>query len=131
MDLILDIANEAYDEQNKAGSKNKLDKPMWREWMRYFKDNQLTSRARKGLIGGQNADSAFNMMNVTGDQSNFITEEQFDILDDPKKTLDQVLEAMKYDSAYEDMLQYLAITGIFNITSGDFKEWYDIKGLLS
>ena len=38
---------------------------------------------------------------------------------------------MKYDSAYEDMLQYLAITGIFNITSGDFKEWYDIKGLLS
>lgn len=131
MDLILDIANEAYDEQNKAGSKKKLDKPMWREWMRYFKDNQLTSRARKGLIGGQNADSAFNMMNVTGDQSNFITEEQFDILDDPKKTLDQVLEAMKYDSAYEDMLQYLAITGIFNITSGDFKEWYDIKGLLS
>ena len=52
-------------------------------------------------------------------------------MDDPKKTLEQVLEAMKYDSAYEDMLQYLAITGIFNITSGDFKEWYDIKGLLS
>jgi hypothetical protein len=67
MDLILDIANEAYDEQNKAGSKKKLDKPMWREWMRYFKDNQLTSRARKGLIGGQNTESAFNLMNVTGD----------------------------------------------------------------
>lgn len=55
-------------------------------------------------------------MNVTGDQSNFVTEEHFDVLDDPKKSLEQVLEAMKYDSAYEDMLQYLSISGIFNIT---------------
>lgn len=40
IDLILDIANEAYDEQQKQpGSKKKLEKPMWREWMRYFKDN--------------------------------------------------------------------------------------------
>lgn len=70
------------------------------------------------------------MMNVTGDQSQFITEEQFDILDDPKKSLDQIIEAMKYDSAYEDMLQYLGISGIFNITQGDFKEWFDIKSLL-
>ena len=70
------------------------------------------------------------MMNVTGDQSQFITEEQFDILDDPKKSLDQIIEAMKYDSAYEVMLQYLGISGIFNITQGDFKEWFDIKTLL-
>ncbi len=62
---------------------------MWREWMRFFKDGQLTSRARKGLIGGQqHPDSAFTLMNVTGDQSNFITEEQFDVLDDPKMSVD-------------------------------------------
>lgn len=52
LDLILDIANEAYDETHKQGSNGKLDKPMWREWMRYFKDNQLASRARKGLLNG-------------------------------------------------------------------------------
>jgi hypothetical protein len=40
IDLILDIANEAFDEQQKkqGSSKKKLDKPMWREWMRFFKD---------------------------------------------------------------------------------------------
>lgn len=128
--MILDVANEAYDETHKKNSNGKLDKPMWREWMRYFKDNQLVSRGRKGLLGNQQDSSAFTLMNVTGDQNQFITEEHSDILDDPKKSLDQILEAMKYDSAYEDMLQYLAISGIFNITQGDFKEWFDIKGLL-
>ena len=38
IDLILDIANEAWDETQK--SKNgKIDKPIWREWMGYFKNN--------------------------------------------------------------------------------------------
>ena len=102
--MILDVANEAYDETHRQGSNGKLDKPMWREWMRYFKDNQLVSRGRKGLLGNQQDSSAFTLMNVTGDQAQFITEEHSDILDDPKKSLDQILEAMKYDSAYEDML---------------------------
>jgi hypothetical protein len=51
IDLILDIANEAYDEQHKSAS-GKLEKPMWREWMRYFKDNKVVSRARRGLLNG-------------------------------------------------------------------------------
>lgn len=49
IDLILDVANEAFEETKK--SKNgKIDKPVWREFMKYFKDNKLVSRARKGLL---------------------------------------------------------------------------------
>jgi hypothetical protein len=47
MDLILDVANETYEETN-INSKGKLDKPMWREWMKCFKDNQLVSKMRRG-----------------------------------------------------------------------------------
>lgn len=49
VDLILDIANEAFDE-TRRNENGKIDKPVWREFMRYFKDNKLTSRARKGLL---------------------------------------------------------------------------------
>lgn len=60
-----------------------------------------------------------------------ILDESFDVLENPNKTLEDVLEAMKYDPAYEDLLQYLSISGIFNITQGDFPEWFDLKKLLS
>ena len=49
MDLIMDIANEAFDEFKKSKS-GKIDKPVWREMMKYFKDNKLVSRARRGLL---------------------------------------------------------------------------------
>jgi hypothetical protein len=49
VDLILDIANEAWDESQKTKN-GKLNKPMWREWMTYFKNNKLVGRARRGLL---------------------------------------------------------------------------------
>jgi hypothetical protein len=49
VDLILDIANEAWDESQKTKN-GKLNKPMWREWMAYFKNNKLVGRARRGLL---------------------------------------------------------------------------------
>jgi len=52
MDLILDIANEAFDEFKKSKSR-KIDKPVWREMMKYFKDNKLVSRARRGLLNNE------------------------------------------------------------------------------
>jgi len=33
-----------------------------------------------------------------------INVEALDILEDPKRSLDEILEAMKYDPAYEDLL---------------------------
>jgi len=60
-----------------------------------------------------------------------ILDETIDVLDDPKRTIEEVLDAMKYDTAYEDLLQYLSISGIFNLTQGDFAEWADIKSLMS
>jgi hypothetical protein len=33
-----------------------------------------------------------------------ILDETIDVLDDPKRTIEEVLESMKYDPAYEDLL---------------------------
>lgn len=55
-----------------------------------------------------------------------INDEALDVLDDPKRSLEEILEVMKYDTAYEDLLQYFSISGIFNLTHGDFHEWNDI-----
>jgi len=33
-----------------------------------------------------------------------ITDEAIDILEDPKRSLEEILEAMKFDPAYEDLL---------------------------
>lgn len=49
LDLIMDLANEAHDETKKQAN-GKIGKPVWREWMRLFKDNKLVSKARKGLL---------------------------------------------------------------------------------
>jgi len=32
----MDLSNEAF---NETQSKGKISKPVWREWMKYFKDN--------------------------------------------------------------------------------------------
>ena len=36
---------------------------------------------------------------------------------------------MKYDKAYEDMLQYLSVSGHFNLATGDFNEWHQFTDL--
>ena len=36
---------------------------------------------------------------------------------------------MKYDPAYDDMLQYLSVGGMFNLTDGSFPEWYTLREL--
>jgi hypothetical protein len=84
VDLILDIANEAFDETRK-NENGKIDKPVWRDFMRYFKDNKLASRARKGLLN--QTEGAFNIPT----QQSHINEEQFDVLTDPKIPLDEML----------------------------------------
>jgi hypothetical protein len=54
-----------------------------------------------------------------------------DILEDPnKRSLEDILDALKYDATYEDLLQYLSVSGIFNLTQGLFPEWADINRLI-
>lgn len=116
MDLIMDIANEAYDEQMKGGNR-KLDKPMWREWMKHFKENKLVSKARKG------ADI----------QENFLVDDDlevtYDILNDNTKKIEEVLDQMRYDQSYADLLEYLSVAGMFNLANGNFTEWNDIQNI--
>jgi hypothetical protein len=76
IDLIMDIANEAY-EETKKNSNGKIDKPVWREWMKYFKDNKLVSRARKGLLN-QPEEGAF----MLPDTASQMSEPAADILED-------------------------------------------------
>ena len=127
IDLIMDIANEAYDEsKKKAGNSSKLDKPMWREWMRYFKDGKLVSKARKGLLD-QDQDSLFMMR----PESN-ISEGNYEILEDLKRPIDEVLEAVKDEQCHSDMLEYMTATGIFNLADGNrFREWSEFSDILS
>lgn len=117
VDLILDIANEAFDESRKEGKGGKLDKPTWREWMRYFKDNKLVSKARRGLLN-QDQDGLF-MMRPATDLS-----EAYDVLEDLKRPIDEVLDVIKGEQCHNDMLEYMSATGIFNLTDGArFEEW--------
>ena len=54
------------------------------------------------------------------------SDHQYDVLKDEKKHLDEILQVVKYDECYNDMLQYLSYTGIFNLANGTFKEWGEI-----
>jgi hypothetical protein len=42
VDLIMDVANEAYDKMETRKTK-KLDKKEWRQWMKIFVSNKLVS----------------------------------------------------------------------------------------
>ena len=117
IDLILDLSNEAWDESKKNG---KIGKPIWRDWMRWFKDNKLVSRARRGLLGQE--------------QETFVVaekvEEQLDALEDPKRPIDEVLETIRGEQTYADLLEYLSVAGIFNLTDGRFEEWEEIRAFV-
>ena len=51
-------------------------------------------------------------------------DESKDPLSDPTKSVDEILEEMKFDSSFEDMLSYISSTGMFNMQLPQFnKEW--------
>jgi hypothetical protein len=74
----------------------------------------LVGKARRGLLNQE--ETAF----VIPSADASINDEAIDVLDDPKRSLEEILEVMKYDTAYEDLLQYFSISGVFNQTQGDF-----------
>lgn len=57
---------------------------------------------------------------VTRDQS------QYDPLADTKKPLGDLLDEIKFDSSFEDMLEYLSVGGGFNLTPLE-PEWSSLK----
>lgn len=93
--------------------------------MGYFKSGQLVGKARRGLLNQEESAFAIPSAEPT------ITDESTDILEDPRRSLDEILDVLKYDATYEDLLQYLSISGIFNLTQGDFPEWGDIQRLMT
>lgn len=93
---------------------------MWREWMRYFKDNKVVSRARRGLLNGPESDNPFLVVSTT---QNF--HQEADILEDYKRPIGEIVEAVKNEQCYTDFLEYLSTSGIFNLTDGRFEEWFE------
>lgn len=52
-----------------------------------------------------------------------------DFINDPTKPLEDILDIVKYDSSYEDMMSYLTGSGMFNLNCGIFSEWNTISDL--
>lgn len=77
IDLILDVANEAYEKTQKR-DKGKLDKPEWREWMEIFKNNKLVSS-----VVGDNA----NNLSLTLNDDDLTRDQSYDPLQDPNKKI--------------------------------------------
>ena len=51
-------------------------------------------------------------------------DQSYDPLQDNSKQLENILDEMKYDPAYEDLLQYLGVSGMFNLAAQSFNsEW--------
>lgn len=54
-----------------------------------------------------------------------------DIIEDTKKPIEEVLDVVRYEQPYSDLLEYLGVTGIFNLTDGRFKEWEEIQHFIN
>jgi hypothetical protein len=50
----------------------------------------------------------------------------YDPVNDYNKKIEDVLDEMKYDQSYADLLEYLSVVGMFNISNSNFGEWTDI-----
>ena len=84
--------------------------------MRLFKDNKLISKARKGLLN-QPEESSFLVSDNSKQEGTL-----YDILEDAKQPIDRVIDVVKNEQCYSDMLEYLSTSGIFNLTEAN-QEW--------
>jgi hypothetical protein len=54
--------------------------------------------------------------------------EEIDIIDDIKKPIEEVLSQVQEEKPYTDLLEYLSVTGIFNLTdSSKYQEWGQLQ----
>jgi len=111
LDLIMDVANVAWDHQLK-GSK-KIEKPQWREWMEVFKQNKnLSLMMSEGHTSPHQSLMEEDLLDQ-GEEKEFLS-----------RQVQEILQTMKEDPAFMDMLSYLSVSQPFNLTS--LPEWGDI-----
>lgn len=121
IDLILDVADQAYEKTNKRKNK-KLEKPEWREWMSIFSEGKLVS----SVVGDNQTTLS---QSLVGDDE-LTKDSTEDPLLDPTKQIEDILDDMKFDPAYEDLLQYLSVTGMFNLQLEGFNaEWGEFQNI--
>ena len=85
--------------------------------MDIFKQGKLLS-----TVVGDNANNL--SLTLNEDEMTRDHHQTYDPLQDNSKKIQEVLDDMKNDPAYEDLLQYLSVTGMFNLNTGDFTfEW--------
>ena len=122
IDLILDVADQTFEKTQKR-DKRKLEKPEWRDWMEAFKQGKQVS-----LVYGDNANNLSLTLNDEDGTRNY---ENYDPLTDPNIQVQDLLDEMKTDPAYEDLLEYLSVSGMFNLNTGLFDfEWNQMSDLI-
>lgn len=109
----MDVANEAHNASLRHKSK-KIEKPEWREYMQIFKDGDFVSRVK-----------------ATDPEEQLLTAKDGDDSFDQEKAIEDFIDEVRYDKPYEDLLQYLSVSGTFNLSFGGLNEWNDILTLAS
>jgi len=103
LDLIVDVANEAHDKQNKG--QMKFTKAEWRDWMGHFKNNKPISL----VMFEQN--QSLNEQPLEAPSKTTLLEETGDEL---------YQEYLSTQSSFQphqrDMLSYFTLSGDFNLT---------------
>lgn len=92
--------------------------------MKIFADNRLVS-----TVVGENSTNLSQAL-AADDESQLKDHHTYDPLTDFSKDLGDLLDEMKYDPSYEDLLQYLSVSGSFNVTGSGYEaEWNQMKTL--
>lgn len=96
--------------------------------MRFFKDNKIVSKARKGILNNGDEDQ---FIPKEAEHHAVTSDDQIDILEDYKKPIEEVIEHLQSDKCYTDFLEYLSASGIFNLTDGTrFEEWLEMEKII-
>lgn len=114
LDLIVDIANEAHEKQQKGS--RKFEKAEWRSWMSHFKNNKPISLVMFEYNQSLNeqpleAPSQSTLLNETG-------EELFN---------DFLSTQSSFQPHQRDMLSFFTLSGDFNLTYQDEGYWSSIR----
>ena len=114
IDLIMDVADEAFDFQEQQTGEG-LGKPTWRKWMDIFTDGKKVSEQNIVINEDdeqkKNKDSMALIVGTVNPQ--------------------QMLWDIKGENSYEDMLQYISMSGPLNLRLVAPTKWHSVSKVAS
>ena len=121
IDLIMDVADEAYDfqEEHKAMDDDQkyMDKQTWRRWMEIFTKGLLVSEQNIVVTKEEVVDKSINDQSAVGQLISKCTNPI------------QIMEAIKNEPIFNDFLQYLTMSGPLNLRLAVPEKWAMIKAI--